>query len=99
MDITRESWSPGSNDSSSEAQQQQQSSDDEWQSCYLISTDVRNGLLGFMQYLQGRRKAILCKFDNDDASSKSLLVVPYDPPPHSLDKLPDGIDMNQIFER
>ena len=52
----RESWSPGSNDSSSEAQQQQQSSDVEWQSCYLISTDVRNGLPGFMQYLQGRKR-------------------------------------------
>ena len=94
---TRESWSSGSSkDTSSISEGQQSSNDDEWQSCYLISTDGRNRLPGFLQYLQERKKAAICKFD-DDASSKSLLVVPFDPPPLPLDKLPDGIDMNQVL--
>ena len=96
---TRESWSSGSKKvtSSSDAQQSR-SNDDEWQSCYLISTDGRNRLPGFLQYLQGRKKAAMCKFDNDDAIlGKSLLVVPYDPPPLPLDKLPNGVDINQVF--
>lgn len=94
---TRESWSSGGSKDTS-ISEGQQSSNDEWQSCYLISTDGRNRLPGFLQYLQGRKKAALCKFDNDDAiSSKSLLVVPYDPPPLPLDKLPNGIDINQVL--
>ena len=94
---TRESWSSGSSKVTTSSSDTQQSSNDEWQSCYLISTDGRNRLPGFLQYLQGRKKAAICKFDNDDASSKSLLVVPYDPPPLPLDKLPDGIDINQVL--
>jgi len=92
---TRESWSSGSSKDTS-ISEGQQSSNDEWQSCYLISTDGRNRLPGFLQYLQGRKKAAICKFDNDDASS-NLLVVPYDPPPLPLDKLPDGVDINQVL--
>ena len=95
---TRESWSSGSSKDTSTCRDAQQiSNDDEWQSCYLISTDGRNRLPGFLQYLQGRKKAAICKFDNDDASSKSLLVVPYDQPPLPLDKLPNGIDINQVL--
>ena len=91
---TRESWSSGSSKVTSISDTQ--SSDDEWQSCYLISTDGRNRLPGFLQYLQGRKKAAICKF-NDDASCKSLLVVPYDPPPLPLDQLPNGVDINQVL--
>jgi len=92
---TRESWSSGSSKDTS-GSDAQQSSNDEWQSCYLISTDSRNRLPGFLQYLQGRKKAAICKF-NDDASCKSLLVVPYDPPPLPLDQLPNGVDINQVL--
>mmetsp|Transcript_4655 Transcript_4655/g.9509 ORF Transcript_4655/g.9509 Transcript_4655/m.9509 type:complete len:505 (+) Transcript_4655:56-1570(+) len=68
-----------------------------WKCGYLQSTDGRNRLPGFFQYLQSRKKAALAKFEPSpldgtafsngssvDAASgnfKALLVVPYDPPP------------------
>ena len=76
----------------------------EWQSCYLVSRDGRNRLPGFMQYLQGRKKAAIAKFDASDAlpssssdDNKAILVVPYDPPPIPIDKLPQGVDKSQVI--
>ena len=52
-----------------------------------------------MQYLQGRKKAAIAKFDASDAlpssssdENKAILVVPCDPPPIPIDKLPQGVD-------
>lgn len=93
---TREPWSSGRNNSSSN---NNSDSDGEWQSCYFVSTDGRNRLPGFIQYLQGRKKAAIAKFDNSASSTsgKAMLVVPYDPPPIHIDTLPPGIDKNQIL--
>lgn len=111
---TREPWSSGksnTNNGDNEQQQQQQnnnSSSNEWKSCYLISTDGRNRLPGFLKYLQGRKKAALAKFKSSDdslppssASSSSgggraMLVVPFDPPPIPPEDLPSGVDKSQV---
>ena len=57
-----------------------------------------------MQYLQGRKKAAIAKFDASDAlpssssdDNKAILVVPYDPPPIPIDKLPQGVDKSQVI--
>jgi len=100
---TREPWSSGGDD---QQQQQQHGNDNNgngWQSCYLISTDGRNRLPGFLQYLKGRKKAALAKFeptDGDGSGSgggKSILVVPYDPPPIPPEDFPEGVDPNQVM--
>ncbi|KAL7462733.1 hypothetical protein ACHAXS_003106 [Conticribra weissflogii] len=68
-----------------------------WKCGYLRSTDGRNRLPGFFQYLRSRKKAALAKFEpspldgmafsNDSGGNaasgnfKALLVVPFDPPP------------------
>lgn len=91
---TREPWSSGTqppNDTDSG------DVNSPWKCGYLQSTDGRNRLPGFFQYLQSRKKAALAKFEpspldgtafsnggSDAAASgnfKALLVVPYDPPP------------------
>lgn len=84
---TREPWSSGQNNIDTK----------EWQSCYLVSTDGRNRLPGFMQYLQGRRKAALAKFKAADASKKAVLVIPYDGPPIPTEGLPQGVDKSQVI--
>ena len=94
---TREPWSSGNANG-------QHITHIEWNSCYLVSTDGRNRLPGFMQYLQGRKKAAIAKFDASDAlpssssdDNKAILVVPYDPPPIPIDKLPQGVDKSQVI--
>ena len=94
---TREPWSSGNANG-------QHITHIEWNSCYLVSTDGRNRLPGFMQYLQGRKKAAIAKFDASDAlpssssdENKAILVVPYDPPPIPIDKLPQGVDKSQVI--
>ncbi|KAL7531268.1 hypothetical protein ACHAXR_003946 [Thalassiosira sp. AJA248-18] len=96
---TREPWSSGKMDQNSS-----NNNSNEWQSCYLLSTDGRNRLAGFIQYLQGRKKAAVAKFEATDASSsvapgsgKALLVVPFDPPPIPTEELPDGVDTSQVI--
>lgn len=74
---TREPWSRGVVGQDGEQQQHSE----EWQSCYLVSTDGRNRLPGFLQYLQGRKKAALAKFEATDPPNRAILVVPHDPPP------------------
>ena len=85
---TREPWSSGQNNIDTTK---------EWQSCYLVSTDGRNRLPGFMQYLQGRRKAAVAKFKATDASKKAVLVIPYDGPPIPTEGLPQGVDKSQVI--
>mmetsp|Transcript_4035 Transcript_4035/g.9125 ORF Transcript_4035/g.9125 Transcript_4035/m.9125 type:complete len:430 (-) Transcript_4035:1145-2434(-) len=99
---TREPWSSGKTNQNNGDQQQQ---NHEWQTGYLVSTDGRNRLSGFMQYLQGRKKAAVAKFEASDAlpsssttpSGKAILVVPYDPPPIPSEELPDGVDKSQLM--
>eukprot|EP00970_Alexandrium_tamarense_P003046 scaffold436_cov188-Alexandrium_tamarense.AAC.29 len=87
---TREPWSQASCSPSNE-----------WQSGYLLSTDGRNRLPGFLQYLRTRKKAAVSKFETTDATNldggRAMLVVPYDPPPVSVKDLPYGVDINQLL--
>ncbi|KAL9182260.1 hypothetical protein ACHAXT_012912 [Thalassiosira profunda] len=81
---TREPWSRGTI-----------GQDDEWQSCYLVSTDGRNRLPGFLKYLQERKKAAFAKFEATDGP-KALLVVPHDHPPIAIEEIPEGVDESQV---
>mmetsp|Transcript_51798 Transcript_51798/g.110118 ORF Transcript_51798/g.110118 Transcript_51798/m.110118 type:complete len:446 (-) Transcript_51798:301-1638(-) len=102
---TRETWSSGKGTEAAQNDDGDQSNDDEWKSCYLVSTDGRNRLPGFLKYLQGRKKAAVGKFEAmDDLPSstpggggKAILVVPYDPPPIPAEDLPQGVDSSQVM--
>ena len=95
---TREKWSLGKIDPTAS---DPTSKHIQWQSCYLHSTDGRNRLPGFIKFLQGRKKAAIAKFESANAdtstSGKSILVVPFDPPPIPPEQLPNGIDANQVM--
>ncbi|KAL3808757.1 hypothetical protein ACHAXA_010950 [Cyclostephanos tholiformis] len=93
-EYTREPWSLGKNNEPSE-------NDDGWISCYLVSTDGRNRLAGFLKYLQERKKAAVARFEASDAHSapvgrRAVLVVPYDPPPIPTEDLPEGVDGSRV---
>jgi hypothetical protein len=90
-EYTREPWSSGkaTND------------DGVWGSCYLVSTDGRNKLGGFLRYLQDRKKAAVARFESLDAHAapggRAVLVVPYDPPPAVPgEDLPEGVDGSRV---
>lgn len=87
---TREPWSSGG---------VKNNSDDinGWKSGYLLSTDGRNRLPGFLKYLRDRKKACIAKFNDSTASTKAILVVPFDPPPIPPEQLPSGADKNQLL--
>ena len=88
-EYTREPWSSGKT-----------TNDDDgvWRSCYLVSTDGRNKLGGFLRYLQDRKKAAVARFESSDApGGRAVLVVPYDPPPAvPVEDLPEGVDGSQV---
>ncbi|KAL3796163.1 hypothetical protein HJC23_000666 [Cyclotella cryptica] len=93
---TRESWASAST-----------CTKDEWKSCYLLSTDGRNRLPGFLKYLRDRKKAAFAKFDpiTDVFSSsegsqnrgRAVLVVPFDPPTIADEDLPGGVERDQLL--
>jgi hypothetical protein len=87
---TREPWSSGMNNSNDV-------NSISWKTAYLLSTDGRNRLPGFLKYLRDRKKACIAKFTDSTASTKAILVVPFDPPPIPLERLPDGVDKNQLM--
>ena len=87
---TREPWSSGMNDNAKD-------NSISWKTAYLLSTDGRNRLPGFLKYLRDRKKACVAKFTDSTASTKAILVVPFDPPPIPLEQLPDGVDKNQLI--
>ena len=93
LGYTRESWS-------SYQQHKHHASGNEWQCCYLVSTDGRNRLPGFLKYLRDRKKSAIAKFEDADVltspGGKSMLVVPHDPPPIPAD-LPAGVDAKNVF--
>lgn len=93
---TREPWSSGKINHSH----------NDWQCCYLVSTDGKKRLSGFVQYLQERKKAAVAKFDALDilppsstpACGKAILVVPYDPPPMPTElALPKDVDKSEVI--
>ena len=97
-EYTREPWSSGkttTNDDDGD-----DGDDGVWSSCYLVSTDGRNKLGGFMRYLQERKKAAVARFESPDAprgGGRAVLVVPYDPPPAVPgEDLPMGVDGGQV---
>ncbi|KAL7530732.1 hypothetical protein ACHAWF_003496 [Thalassiosira exigua] len=95
---TREPWSRGESNRSGD----QHGDSKEWQSCYLVSTDGRKRLPGFMKYLQGRKKAAVAKFEATESlqssgPAKAILVVPHDPPPIPAEDLPGGVDASQVI--
>ncbi|KAL7455853.1 hypothetical protein ACHAWC_007367 [Mediolabrus comicus] len=87
---TREPWSSGMNNDVKD-------NSISWKTAYLLSTDGRNRLPGFLKYLRDRKKACIAKFTDSTASTKAILVVPFDPPPIPLEQLPDGVDKNQLM--
>ena len=87
---TREPWSSGMSDNTKD-------NSISWKTAYLLSTDGRNRLPGFLKYLRDRKKACIAKFTDSTASTKAILVVPFDPPPIPLEQLPDGVDKNQLL--
>ena len=87
---TREPWSSGMSDNAKD-------NSISWKTAYLLSTDGRNRLPGFLKYLRDRKKACIAKFTDSTASTKAILVVPFDPPPIPLEQLPDGVDKNQLM--
>ena len=87
---TREPWSSGAVTHNSE-------DTNGWKSGYLLSTDGRNRLPGFLKYLRDRKKACLAKFNDSTASTKAILVVPFDPPPIPPEQLPVGTDRAQLL--
>ena len=68
---TREPWSTGKifprGDGSGDGPQHKLVST-VWQCCYLVSTDGKKRLSGFLQYLQERKKAAVAKFETVDDS-------------------------------
>ena len=108
---TREPWSSGKQNDKNKSTNN--NNDDCWQSGYLVSTDGRNRLPGFFQFLQSRKKAAMAKFEpspmdasgvfssissNNGTTNKAILVVPFDPPPIPDGmKLPEGVDQNQLL--
>lgn len=88
---TREPWSSGTHTISS--------TEDTvgWKTGYLLSTDGRNRLPGFLKYLRDRKKACIAKFNDSTASTRAVLVVPFDPPPIQLEQLPAGVDATQLL--
>lgn len=86
---TREPWSSGGIKHNSD--------DTGWKSGYLLSTDGRNRLPGFLKYLRDRKKACIAKFKDSTASTEAILVVPFDPPPIPLNQLPAGADKDQLL--
>lgn len=88
---TREPWSSGTHTISS--------TEDTvgWKTGYLLSTDGRNRLPGFLKYLRDRKKACIAKFNDSTASTRAVLVVPFDPPPIRLEQLPAGVDATQLL--
>ena len=107
---TREPWSTGQifprGDGSGDGPQHKLVST-VWQCCYLVSTDGKKRLSGFLQYLQERKKAAVAKFEavdvsllpsNSSSCGKAILVVPYDPPPMPTEfVLPDGVDKSEVL--
>ena len=87
---TREPWSSGMSDNAKD-------NSISWKTAYLLSTDGRNRLPGFLKYLRDRKKACIAKFTDSTASTKAILVVPFDPPPIPLEQLSDGVDKNQLL--
>eukprot|EP00984_Skeletonema_dohrnii_P020897 scaffold10294_cov102-Skeletonema_dohrnii-CCMP3373.AAC.7 len=87
---TREPWSSGMMTHNSE-------DTSGWKTCYLLSTDGRNRLPGFLKYLRDRKKACVAKFNDSTASTRAILVVPFDPPPIPSEQLPAGVDKAQLL--
>jgi len=87
---TREPWSSGMMTHNSE-------DTSGWKTCYLLSTDGRNRLPGFLKYLRDRKKACVAKFNDSTASTRAILVVPFDPPPVPSEQLPAGVDKTQLL--
>lgn len=89
---TREPWS-------SYQQHKQHTNSNAWKYCYLVSTDGRNRIPGFLKYLRERKKSAVAKFEATEPlpspGGKSILVVPHDPPPIPTD-LPAGVDANNL---
>ena len=98
---TREPWSSGmAHKSSSSSGQDSNTNTSGWKTGYLLSTDGRNRLPGFLKYLRDRKKACISKFtDSTTASTRAILVVPFDPPPISSEHqlLPEGVDKTQLL--
>ncbi|KAL3785296.1 hypothetical protein ACHAW5_008328 [Stephanodiscus triporus] len=98
-EYTREPWSSGRTDDPSV------DDDDGWRSCYLVSTDGRDRLAGFMGYLRDRKKAAVARFaapigdaPGGGGGGRAVLVVPYDPPPPvPRDDLPEGMDASRAI--
>lgn len=91
---TREPWSSGTHKSSPE------DTSGNWKTGYLLSTDGRNRLPGFLKYLRDRKKACIAKFklnESTTASTRAVLVVPFDPPTIPLGQLPAGVDKSQLL--
>jgi hypothetical protein len=89
-EYTREPWSSGLQNKHTEATIG-------WKTGYLLSTDGRNRLPGFIAYLRDRKKACIAKFNNSTASTKAILVIPFDPPPIPLEQLPADVDKSQLL--
>jgi hypothetical protein len=89
---TREPWSSGMTQTTSSTEDTSG-----WKTGYLLSTDGRNRLPGFLKYLRDRKKACIAKFNDSTASTRAILVVPFDPPPIHLEQLPAGVDKNQLL--
>mmetsp|Transcript_22342 Transcript_22342/g.36751 ORF Transcript_22342/g.36751 Transcript_22342/m.36751 type:complete len:430 (-) Transcript_22342:11-1300(-) len=87
---TREPWSSGGVTHNSD-------NNSSWKTGYLLSTDGRNRLPGFLKYLRDRKKACIAKLNDSTASTRAILVVPFDPPPVPSEQLPAGVDKTQLL--
>jgi hypothetical protein len=101
-EYTREPWSLGSSSRrGSEAPKtianDKKDNEDDWISCYLVSTDGRNRLAGFMAYLRERKKAAVARIPSETHHNGAILVVPYDPPPIPTEIMMNVKDGNQLL--
>jgi hypothetical protein len=95
-EYTREPWSSGKRDVNMTGGGKDEDDDDEWISCYLVSTDGRNRLTGFLKYLRERKKAAVARFEPSDAPGRAVLVVPHDQPPVPANDMPEGVDGSRV---
>jgi hypothetical protein len=103
-EYTREPWSLGSSsrrdgEATITTIANNKKDNDDWISCYLVSTDGRNRLAGFMAYLRERKKAAVARIPSEiqHNDNGAILVVPYDPPPIPTEILMNVKDGNQLL--